>query len=117
MKTWRLVAGILSIILSLFVTFQSGIAGLSNAMQQNGESSGSAGLFVAIFMLTGGIISICVRKGGKGGSIALAIVFLLAFLLGISSAGSYKDLVIWSYWCLINGILAVIGIFLKKKTD
>ncbi len=115
MKIWRLVAGILSIILSLFVLFQSSMAGLSNALQQNGEVSGTAGLIVAIALLAGGIVSICVRKGGRGGSIALSIIFLLGFLLGISNSGSYSDLVIWSYWCLINAILAVPGIFRKNQ--
>ena len=53
MKTWKLVSGILSIILSVFVTFQSGMAGLGNALADNNEVSGSAGLLVAILMLAG----------------------------------------------------------------
>lgn len=50
MKTWKLVSGILSIILSVFVAFQSGMAGLGNALADNNEVSGSAGLLVAILM-------------------------------------------------------------------
>ena len=37
MKTWKLVSGILSIVLFVLVTFQSCAAGLSNALQENGE--------------------------------------------------------------------------------
>ena len=48
MKVWKLASGILSIILSVFVTFQSGIAGLGNVLENNDEVSGSAKLFVAI---------------------------------------------------------------------
>ena len=58
MKTWKLVAGILSIILSVFVFFQSVLVGTANTMSANGEVGGSAGVFVSIFMLAGGIVSI-----------------------------------------------------------
>ena len=117
MKIWRLVSGILSIVLSVFVLFQSGIAGLGNAMAQNGEVSGSAGMIVAILLLVGGIVSIVVRNGGKGGSIALFILFGLGALMGFSNAGSYGDLKIWSGWCLICAILGLLGVFGKKKAE
>ena len=39
MKVWRLVSGILSIILCVLVAFQSCAAGLSNALEENGEVS------------------------------------------------------------------------------
>lgn len=65
MKTWKLVAGILSIILSVFVFFQSVLVGTANTMSANGEVGGSAGVFVSIFMLAGGIVSIAVRNSQK----------------------------------------------------
>lgn len=116
MKTWRLIAGILSIVLCGIVLIQSCAAGLSNAIEENGEVSGSAGLIVAIGMLAGGIVSICTRKcKGKGGSIALAIIFGIPFIIGICNFGSFSDLAIWSVWCLINAVLAIVTLFLKKK--
>lgn len=48
MKTWKLVSGILSIIMFVFVTFQSCAAGISNSIEDNGEVGGSAGIIVAI---------------------------------------------------------------------
>ena len=76
MKVWKLVSGILSIILFVFVSFQSCAAGVSNALEANGEASGSAGIIVAILMLAGGIVSIATRKSlGKGGNIALIVLF------------------------------------------
>ena len=48
MKTWKLVSGIISIVLSVFVVFQSMIAGLANALEESGQVSGSAGLVVSI---------------------------------------------------------------------
>lgn len=115
MKTWKLVSGILSIVLCLIVMLQSCAAGISNALQENGEASGSAGVIVAIMMLSGGIVSIATRKGGKGGNIALIVLFGLATLIGYSMAGSYADLKIWSGWCAINLVLAFIALFKKNK--
>ena len=51
MKTWKLVSGIISIVLFAFVMFQSCAAGISNSLAENGESGGSAGLIVAIILL------------------------------------------------------------------
>ena len=117
MKVWKLVAGILSIVLFIIVAFQSCAAGMVNALEENGGSSGSAGIIVAILMLTGGIVSIATRKSaGKGGNIALIIIFGLAALIGFAGHGNYSDLVIWSGWCLINAAVAVIAIVTGKKS-
>lgn len=116
MKVWKLVSGILSIVLFVFVSFQSCAAGLSNALEANGESSGTAGIMVAVFMLAGGIVSIATRKAkGKGGNIALLVLFGIAALIGFTNYGSYSDLAIWSGWCLINAVLAVIALITGKK--
>lgn len=116
MKVWKLVSGILSMILFVLVAFQSCAAGVSNALEENGEISGSAGILVAILMLTGGIVSVVTRKSSKkGGNIALIILFGLAALIGFTNYGSYSDLAIWSGWCLINAILAIVAIFTGKK--
>ena len=83
MKTWKLVSGILSIVVFFMVAFQSCAAGIGNAMAENGEVSGSAGIIVAIMILSGGIVSIATRKGGKGGNIALIVLFGMVLCLGM----------------------------------
>lgn len=115
MKTWKLVSGILSIVLCLFVLLQSCAAGASNALAETGEVSGSAGLIVSIMMLSGGIVSIVTRKGSKGGNIALIVLYGIAALCGFALAGSFSDLYIWSAWCLICVILAVVSLVKMKK--
>ena len=110
MKVWKLVSGILSIVLFLIVSFQSCAAGISNTLSDNGEVGGSAGVLVAIFLLAGGIVSIATRNSkGKGGNIALIILFGLATIIGLALAGSYLDLKIWAAWCAINVVLAIIA--------
>ena len=111
MKTWKLVSGILSIILFVVVSFQSCAVGIGNTLGETGEVGGSGGIVLSILMLAGGIVSIATRNAkGKGGNIALVILFGLATFFGFVMAGSYSDLKIWASWCLINAILAVVAI-------
>ena len=116
MKVWKLVSGILSIVLFLIVSFQSCAAGINNTLSDNGEVGGSAGVLVAIFLLAGGIVSIATRNSkGKGGNIALIILFGLATIIGLALAGSYLDLKIWAAWCAINVVLAIIALVKTPK--
>lgn len=116
MKTWKLVSGILSIVLCMFVLFQSCAAGIANTLADNGEVSGSAGAIVAIMMLAGGIVSIVTRKGSKGGNIALIVLFGIAAICGFTMAGTvYTDLYIWAAWCLICVVLAVVSLIKAPK--
>lgn len=116
MKVWKLVSGILSIVLGVFVIFQSGAAGLSNALEGSSEVSGTAGLFVAMLMIAGGIVSIATRKNiKKRCGIATAILFGLGGLVGLVGAGSYTDLRIWAIWCLVCTVLAIVSIVRKKS--
>ena len=115
MKVWKLVSGILSIVLFVLVAFQSCAVGVSNTIMESEEVSGSAGIIVAILMLAGGIVSIATRNAaGKGGNIALIVLFGLAALIGFTNYGSFSDLAIWSGWCVINAILAIVAIVTVK---
>lgn len=116
MKTWKLVSGILSIILFVFVMFQSCAAGLGNTLTENGEVGGSAGLIVSIMLLAGGIVSIATRSStGKGGNVAIVVLFGIGTLFGYALAGSYTDLKIWATWCLICAVLAIVAIITGNK--
>lgn len=109
-RTWKLVSGILSIVLFFVVSLQSCVVGLGNTLLDSGEVSGSAGFIVSIMMLAGGIVSIATRNGGKGGNIALIVLFGIATFFGFVLAGSYSDLLVWSTWCLVNLIIAIIAL-------
>lgn len=118
LKVWKLVSGILSIVLSMLVLFQSCAAGLVNTISDNGEVSGSAGLVVAILLLSGGIVSIAVRNmTKKGGNIAIIVLYGIAALVGYILAGNYKDLYIWSTWCLICAILGILAMIRNNASS
>ena len=84
-------------------------------LEDNGGISGSVGVIVGILMLAGGIVSIATRnKTGKGHDIALIVLFGLAAVFGFAGYGNYSDLVIWSVWCLINAVLAVVSMIKNR---
>ncbi|MCM1269990.1 MAG: hypothetical protein NC247_05115 [Ruminococcus flavefaciens] len=119
MKTTKLVLGILTIVISCFVLFQSCAAGAANALKDNGESSGTGGAFVALLMLAGGITMIASRKNtAKGGSIAGVIIFAIAAIIGFTTAGSvFKDLIVWAVVCAILAAINLLAVFRCKKND
>lgn len=105
MKTTKLVVGILMIIFSVFIIFQSSLVGVSDAFSGKGALSGSAGLLVAILYLASGIVYIVTRKSDKmGGDIAGLVMMLIAWITGLGNVGIYKDLQIWSWLAFIIGI-------------
>ena len=119
MKVTKLVLGILTIIISCFVLFQSCSAGAVNALSNNGVSSGTGGALVALLMLAGGITMIASRKNiKKGGSVAGIIIFGIAALIGFTSAGSvFKDLIVWAVLCLILAGVNLLAVFRCKKNS
>ena len=115
MKVTKLIIGIVSMVMFLIVTFQSCAAGIGNALEENGEVSGSAGFLLAIMLLIAGIVGVSTRKGGKGASITVAIFYLIGGIIGIANAGSYSDLVIWSVISFIFAVIYLISAFLPIK--
>ena len=116
MKTTRLVIGIISIVLFVLIAFQSCAAGLGNALAENGESSGSAGIILAFFMLIAGIVGIVARKS-KGGAITSGAFYIVGGLVALTSIGTYSDLKIWSALSIIFGIVFFITAFMQKNKN
>ena len=113
-KTTRLVIGIISMVLFVLIALQSCVAGVGNTLEQAGETSGSSGLFLAVFMLIAGIVGVAARKS-KGGTITSACFYIVGGLIGIANVGSYADLKIWSILSIIFGIIFIITVIFDKK--
>ena len=114
MKTARLVLGIISIVLFGLIIFQSCAAGLGNAMAENGESSGSAGIILAVFMLVAGIVGIAARKS-FGGAITAAVFYIFGAVIAIPMSGSFADLKIWGVLSAVFGAVFLITAIVQKK--
>lgn len=116
LKTARMIIGIISMVLFIIIAFQSCVAGIGNAISENEEMSGSAGIFLAFCMLIAGIIGVVARKS-IGGIITAGCFYLIGGLLGIANIGSFADLMIWSVLSLIFAIVFIVGAILQKKQE
>ena len=115
MRVWKLVSGILSIILFAVVMFQSCAAGVVNAQHHKRHKTARDGEIEGIQKHADGKHTKATRnKTSKGHDIALIVLFGLAAVFGFAGYGNYSDLVIWSAWCLINAVLAVVSIIKNR---
>ena len=119
MKVWKLVSGILSIIFSGWVMLGSGVAGFLNDLDGSKADSATAvaaGFFVSILMLAGGIVSIAVRnKIDERSNGALAVIFGIAALVGVTGGSESVALDFGIVWCLACAVNAVVCIFQNHK--
>lgn len=105
MKTTKLVFGILMIVLAFFILVQSMVAGLGNSISNNGQTSGSTGVLMALIYLVAGIVYISTKKAKKlTADIINAVILALGWLLAIANSGSFGDLNVWGWLALIIGL-------------
>ena len=116
MKTTKLVLGILGLIFSIIILFQSCAAGVLNALADDGDLGGAAGYLTAFLLIAGSIVMIASRGSEKkGGSIAALIVLALGGIIAVTNAAVYTDLVIWGILCFIFAFVNLLSLLLKKK--
>ena len=116
MKTAKLIIGIISIVLSFLVLFQSCAAGIGDAIVDEGGTSGSSGMVVGIIMLISGIVAIATRTS-RGGAIFCTVLYAIAGLLGINSNGIFKDLIVWGVLCLIFAAIFFVSVIKTSGTS
>jgi len=111
----RLVIGIVLLVLSLIILFQSCAAGVVNTLESNtSDAGGTAGFILAILMIVAGIVSICTRNSGsKAGPIVTAVLLLLGAIVGLCNSAVYQDLVVWG---IVSILFAVVYIICAVKT-
>ncbi len=117
MKVWKLVSGIISLVIVLIILFQSCAVGVANTMSKSDDMSGTLGVLVAMLLIAAGIVSIVVKNSqNKKSYIPLIILYGLGALIGFTSSGKYADLVVWAVWCLVCAIVAAVGL-VKQESE
>lgn len=105
MKLTKLVVGILMIVVAVWISIQSVMAGMAESFTNSSGHAGVAGLTVALLYIASGIVYIATHdKESLAPDIACMIMMLIAWLLGLLNAGIYQDLYIWSWIAFIIGI-------------
>lgn len=114
MKTAKLTLGIISIVLSFVILFQSCATGIGTAMANDTKDfSSGTGVFVAILLIAAGIVGIAARNS-KGGAIAATIVYALSGIIGVSSTGAFKDLLVWGIISFIFAAVFLLSVFVGQ---
>lgn len=108
------IIGILSIVLFFIITFQSCAAGFGNALAQNNEASGSAGMILAFAMLLAGIFAL-VSKNNKGIVITSIVFYIIGGILAIPNVGTYADLKIWAIVSFVFAALLIFHLIKNKE--
>ena len=115
MATWKVVSGILSIVFSIIMLFQScavnAVQNIGRALELESEEEigGSAGIIVAILMLAVGITSLAGRRT-KGSNIGIIVISVIGMFFGFAMAGEYTDLMIWTCWLVVVFVMALIAL-------
>ncbi|AUI71140.1 hypothetical protein COSHB9_24580 [Companilactobacillus alimentarius] len=119
MKVTKLVVGILMIILSVFIFFESSAAGFVNVLENKGNTSGSAGIILSIGYLAVGIVYIATRnKTNLGGDIISAVILGLFGFIGLSNSDNvYQDLIVWIILGFIIGFGFLIWHIIVNKLN
>ena len=119
LATGRLVTGIISIVLFALISFQSCAAGLSNALEQNNATSGTAGLLLAFVYLIAGIIGVATRgSAGAAGPAVCSVFYFIDAALTIGTGSSFGDLPVCGFIACAFGIVyAAAAVKTKKMTN
>lgn len=113
--TGRLVFGIFSILIFVFMVFQSCVVGTINTFSYSGEISGTQGMLTAIMYLSAGITGIASRNSrSKGGPLASAILYWIGALFTAGGSDIYGDLMIWG---VLAACLGLFFMYCAIRTD
>ncbi len=96
------------------ISFQSCTAGIGDALQQNGEVIGSAGIILAIAMLVAGILSL-VSKNNKGILITSIVFYVIGGIIAIANIGIFSDLKIWAIVSFLFAALLIYHLIKNKE--
>ena len=136
MKIAKIIIGVVCILLSFVIAYQSALAGVAGIMTSISSTLESAfggsnvpqemdmsffgGFFVAVSYYASGITSIA-ACGKRGGSVACFILMFVACLVGIGSLafgpGVFTGLIIWSLGAFAMSVFYIVDATkdLKKK--
>lgn len=119
MKSTKLVIGILSIILSVFVLLQGCTVNVYEAYASSDIQGGAPGIILAVLLLIAGITAI-VTRNSRGGGIVAGLIYALGGGIGLMGKGSvFGDLEVWTWVCFAFAFIFIFGsiLFMGNGSD
>ena len=116
MKAWKIISGILSILLSFVIAIISFLHFFA-ATVSSSFPMGLFGVLAAFLLFLAGLISLCTCSGYLGGNIATLIFFLLTIAASFFRIYSYPYLLISGIWSILCAIVIFILCFFSKKKN
>lgn len=115
MKTVKLLAGILGIVIAAYILLISCYEAAWNILTTSGHINGVIGIVIAGLLMAGSIVRIGMRSAeDDSGSIISLVLFAVATAIAFATAPIYKYMHFWAIICLVMGILSVIAIMWKN---
>ena len=110
-QTGKMVIGIVSIVLSFWIIFQSCAAGFVNTVAETGSVSGTMGMLLSLCWL---IVGIAARKS-IGGTFTAGGFYAVGALFGFMDIGVFADLAIWAVVSTAFAIVFIVSGVLDRK--
>lgn len=122
MKVTKLVIGIISIVLFVFISFQSCVGGFSNILTaRNALISAGFQFGLAVMMLAAGIVGIVASNTGRGKtSTAASVLYIIGGIIGVigfAASNVFNDLIIWTILSFVFAIVFYMGSYTKNQTE
>ncbi|MCR5648123.1 MAG: hypothetical protein K6F67_01145 [Oscillospiraceae bacterium] len=114
MKAWKIISGILSMLLSVVIAI---ISVLHIVAATVGESpvTGFLGLLAAFLLFLAGLISICTCPGYLGGNIATLIFYVLTLAACLTKIDDHPHLFLGVFWGGVCALVIFILCFFSRK--
>lgn len=106
---WSVLSGLVSLFFSVWLFSDAGFVLRGS---NSGLMFGVIGVFTAILMLFGGVVSIIRRQYCKQTSMLLLVLYGVSSLSGLvlMFVGPYIEVSLFAWWCLICTIVALVSV-------
>ncbi len=116
MKSIKLWAGILGIVIAVYILLISCYEAAWNVLTMSGHINGVIGIIIAGLLMAGSIVRIGMRKAeDDSGSIISLVLFAVASAIAFALTPIYRYMQTWAIVCLVMGIISVLMIMWKNS--
>ena len=107
MSIWKIISGIFSIVLSLFIAIQTLLPKMFSVFLLNGEISVVFSIAVATLIFVCGIVAIITRDSvSNSGNVILIILYSISTSAEYFLADNYNGPMIIATWCLLCAVVS-----------